>query len=753
MNLYFRTPILQKLLIIYLGLFLTGTCLFGQGRPKIGVTLSGGGAKGLAHIGILQAIDSAGLHVDYVTGTSMGSIIGGLYAVGYSADSINKIAHDLNWEVILSNKPVLQNVSIDEKEEFGMYALEVPLEKWKPKISTGIIEGEELWLTLAKYFMPMHTETDFSKFKKGFRCIATDVENGDAIVLKEGDIVNSVRASMAIPSVFTAVEIDGRTLVDGGLIRNFPVSDAINMGADLIIGVNVGQPLSKAEELNSPLAVLYQISFYRDAKDFEKEKKLCDIFIEPDILDYNAASFDMTDSIMERGYRKGLEFYPVFKALADSLNKLYPEPEEKELSYTLTDSVKVGNISWVGVSPSTQGSFNSRLDLIPNTTYLIDDINSSIRNVFGTRNYDNIQYDLTPTDGSSNLKLNVNEKSGVYLKAALHYNTYSNAAIITSLTLKNKLLDRSRLLAKAALGQNPRIKLEYRKYFAKKDQFSITLNGYFDAYELPLYFTPDLPSNYRFMPLGAYISIDRFFRTSYLSAGTGIIRNRIKPKVFDIVSIEGTSHVNEFHLRYYLNTTDKHFFATRGWEVEAQALHYFDQRPDYVITLFGEPLLNSDDIIFAFTNYQSLHVKSYHFVPISRSSTLLTAHHLGINLNYSQSFLNQFSIGGITDFVFNQVPFAGLPHARYLTNSFGTLMVGWQYQLLTSVYTTLRANAALYDFDNINTVSSLNAKNNFISGYSATIGVSSPIGPVEFSLQYSDQISKFSGYVNLGFHF
>lgn len=218
--------------LIYFVCFNTG---FGQdkisGRPKIGLTLSGGGAKGLAHIGILQAIDSAGLKVDFITGTSMGSIMGAMYAAGYSGDSIEKIARTLDWNLLFSTSPQLRAITIEEKKEYDKYAVEIPFVDGKFKIGKGIIEGQELWLKMSEVFQPVYDITDFSKLSIPFNCIGTDLETGNAVVMDHGNIVTAIRASMAIPSVFTPVKYDNHLLVDGGVVNNFPVLDVKEMGA------------------------------------------------------------------------------------------------------------------------------------------------------------------------------------------------------------------------------------------------------------------------------------------------------------------------------------------------------------------------------------------------------------------------------------------------------------------------------------------------------------------------------------------
>src|SRR6478736_8329877 len=169
---------MRILLVIFLAGLLVPNTLAQTQKTKIGLTLSGGGAKGIAHIGIIQAIDSAGLNIDYITGTSMGSIVGALYAAGYSGNDLEKIVHDLDWDNLFSGKALMQNVNIDEKYEFDQYALEVPYENGKLKLGTGVIEGQELWLKFQELFLPVYNVKDFSKFSIPFVCIATDLSTG-----------------------------------------------------------------------------------------------------------------------------------------------------------------------------------------------------------------------------------------------------------------------------------------------------------------------------------------------------------------------------------------------------------------------------------------------------------------------------------------------------------------------------------------------------------------------------------------------
>jgi len=278
-----------------------------QGRPKVGLVLSGGGAKGFAHVGVIKAMEEAGLYPDYITGTSMGSIIGGLYAMGYSADEIKEIGLSIDWDKVLSNEISLDKVAIEEKDYYDRFIIELPFRNKKIGLPQGLIEGQELGLLLSKLMRPAHHIHDFDSLSIPFKCIAVDIENGEAHVLDSGSIVQSVRASMAIPTFFTPVLMNNTLYIDGGLLRNFPVDEVKEMGADIVIGVFVSNELSEKEDLNSMVNLLAQSAFVHSALDSEEQKKGVDIYIEPDISEYSTASFWSTDKIIASGELAGQE--------------------------------------------------------------------------------------------------------------------------------------------------------------------------------------------------------------------------------------------------------------------------------------------------------------------------------------------------------------------------------------------------------------------------------------------------------------
>lgn len=722
-----------------------------QQKTKIGLTLSGGGAKGLAHIGILQAIDSAGLKIDYITGTSMGSIMGAMYAVGYSGNQIEEIARTLDWGRLFSGKPVMSNVNITEKEEFQNYALELPFEEGKLKIGTGLIEGQEIWVKFQELFMPVYNIKNFNDFSIPFRCITTDLATGNAVVMDKGEVVTAIRASMAIPSVFTTIDYENTKLVDGGLIRNFPVRDAIAMGANYTIGVNISQSLLKAEELTSAIDVLYQIGFYRDAEDFKQEVQMCNILIEPPMTGYSAASFGSAEELIAIGQEWGRKFYPQFKHLADSLKKADPGYNFNKNRLPDVKKIVVDEITVSGLENTSKKSFMNNLNVNPGDSCDGLIVAEGVRQIFGSKNYSRINYAWeATTPGHAKLNFFVIENPLTTFKLALHYNTFSKIALIAGVESKNLLFDRSKTTLKLNISENYRFYLEQNQAFGKRDNNNVLLSAYYESFKYPIY--EDFKQKYLYRNNFTQFDLKVqhvFNRSSALGIGTSYESIKLTPKVFGEVSVEaGNSYFNSY-LYYEINTLDEKMFPTKGLKLNAKAGYIYNQNPDELFIKASELTANIDTLNFE--GYSKLELNVEHYSKLNSKFSLMKQFNGGINLNEDQSYLNFYYIGGLIDFLRNQITFAGLSEYEVYTNSVATSLIGLRYNPIKNVFATARANVALYDFmekdpDEWNS-------DNFLSGYSATLAYASGFGPIQFSLIYSDQSKRLAGYMNVGFHF
>jgi NTE family protein len=727
------------------------SAMLAQKPPRVGLTLSGGGAKGLAHIGILEAIDSAGLKIDYITGTSMGSIMGSLYAAGYSGKDIERIARTIDWAALFSGRPSLRNVNIDEKDEVENYALELPLEKGKIKIYSGIIEGQEIWLKFQELLLPVYDVKDFSKLSIPFKCVATDVGTGKAVVLDQGELVAAIRASMAIPSVFTAIDYKDTKLVDGGLVRNFPVKDVVEMGATKVIGVNLSQGLLQAKDLNSAIDVLYQIGFYKDADDFENQRKLCDVYIEPPLKGFSAASFGSSDSLIRIGKMTGDKYYPIFKRMADSLKQLYPDyafAKERlpKSTYVILDDIRID-----GLKRTTRTGFTNRLNLEKGQAYNGVDVAEAIRKVYGSRNYKRITYSWEPTTpGHAVLVFNVLESPLTFLKAALHYNTYSDVALIATVESKNLVFDRSKSTAKVNISENFRMYLEQNQTFGKKENNNLVLSFYHERMGFPVYqdFKNSFLYRTSFTKFDAHIQHNIKSNATY-GLGTSLQDINLKPKIAADATVKAGNKFANTYVFYQFNTLDKKNFTTAGWNIYTEAGWVYHQRPSDRYYSNGSIEAFNDSLSFA--GYGQIKMRVENYVPLTSRVTLLSQWHAAANIHSDDAYLNFYNVGGITDFVRNQFTFSGLNEFQVTSNSVATLSLGFQYAAFKNIYGIARANAGVYDFsgrkwEGINS-------HNFLSGYSLTAGYDSGIGPITITIMYSDQAQKVYGYVNVGFHF
>lgn len=289
-------------------------------RPKLGLALSGGGAKGLAHLGVIKVMEEAGLKPDYITGVSMGSIVGGMYAMGYTPDSIASMFRVYDWGPAMSDRISENKIIFLEKRHFHNSLIALPITRNSILIPSGLISGQQIESGLNHYFWPAAGITDFAKLPIPFLCLATDVVTTKRVVFRSGYLPDAIRASISIPSIFSPVRTDTAVLVDGGVVRNYAVTELREMGADIVIGSYVSFKGYTEKDLESAYGILKQIGFLTSLADYEEQKRQTDIMIEPDLAGFNTMSFNDVDSLMAKGYREALKYKDQFRKLADSLD-------------------------------------------------------------------------------------------------------------------------------------------------------------------------------------------------------------------------------------------------------------------------------------------------------------------------------------------------------------------------------------------------------------------------------------------------
>jgi NTE family protein len=722
-------------------------------RPKIGLTLSGGGAKGLAHIGILKALDSAGLQIDYVTGTSMGAVVGSLYAAGYSGDTIYKIAQAIDWNALLLSKSPMNSFIMEEKREYGRYAIEMPVEKGKIKIPSGILEAEELWLKFNELYQPVYNIASFKELPRPFKCIATDIVTGEAVVMEKGNLMNAVRASMAIPSVFTAVNIDNRMLVDGGIIRNFPVSDVKKMGADIVIGSNVaGMTLSSAAQITSPIQILLQVAFFRDVEYSKKEFELCNYLIDQPVSKFSAASFSSSDSIIAIGNQMGALYYPVFKKLADSLNAIYGIPGKKTLP-VINEKITIRRIVTDSLKYISESFLKRMLGLKEGYAYTVKELESGMRQAYGTNYFNRLYYQLEPVEpGVADLHIILEESAPLVAKLAVNYNSFSKVMLIANLTKRDMIGKPSISAVTIGLSENPRIRLDHTIITGSK-KFPL-------ASVSEIYAERQSFSSFRdFKAIGTYRQSNVYFdtrlqlafrRRKLYALGVHLESVVLKPMSETALDVEGGNRYIQPYLRFEYNTHDRPFMPRKGTYILLEPSVIIGRPNKVIFKSNGVPILDLDSLGISYKNFVRLRLQVQHIIPFRVKHFITLQAEGAANFNSSQLLFHDFVAGGMQPIFRNQVTFSGIGDAALRTNSLVKAAVNWRYQFSGSVYAAANINVMYHSFLKEEYYS---YSSKFLSGYALTVGIDLPIGPVEFSFMYSDQSKVLTNYASVGFRF
>ena len=296
--------------------------LWAQDRPKVAVVLSGGGAKGTAHIGALKVIEEAGIPIDYVVGTSMGAIVGGLYSIGYTPQQLDSMVNAQNWKFLLSDAPNPKDVLLDDRLKSERYVLSIPFSLKSANISdAGIIKGRNLARLFSTLTDGYQDSVNFNRLPIPFACVSENLVYGSEVVFHEGILATAMRSSMSIPGVFVPVDLNGMVLVDGGMVNNYPVDVALGMGADYIIGVDVQSPLLKASGLKSLKDIFGQIINLQGERKYRENLRKTDVLIKVDVSGYSAASFtkEAIDTLIVRGERAAIDSWDGLLALKKKL--------------------------------------------------------------------------------------------------------------------------------------------------------------------------------------------------------------------------------------------------------------------------------------------------------------------------------------------------------------------------------------------------------------------------------------------------
>ncbi|MBN2756215.1 MAG: patatin-like phospholipase family protein [Bacteroidales bacterium] len=726
--------------IISIFLFISFDELYSQSdsikRPKIGLVLSGGGAKGLAHIGSLKIIEKYNIPIDYITGTSMGSIIGALYSMGYSAAEIENIARAMNWSEIFEGTISKKSISIEEKNEEGKYILEIPFEKWKPVIPRGMISGQLLEMELARLTWAFHGKKKFNELPIPFKCIATNIETGEAVVLDNGYLPDAIRASMSIPTVFSPVIIDNQLLVDGGMIRNLPASDAKKMGADIIIAINVGSPLYKKSELNSMLKIMDQAASFRNAILSEEEKKLCDILISPNIEGYSAGSFDMLDSLIINGEKAALENSNKLKELENKLSK-YPDNKKNINTPPKLYSIFINRTKVEGLKKVSRNLVASKLQIKDSSWLSINKIEESIKRLYGSKHFEKVNYRIIQNENENILFIRVEEKPFSIFKLGVNYNNYFNASLLLNATFRNIIGEGSRLIIETKLGSSPEANIKYSTFTKFKPSIGFNFDfGYYNLVETRYMYADsinlDINKNYFYSKIALSSSV-----TNSLSISLG---SEINYKTYNIQQFDNDFYSSDksyiqFFGKIYADTYDNFIFPNSGMLFKVNANLIYNELTG------SEPAYNN--------RYWKADITYLQNFPLSKKFNLCTQIS-GATIKGKNIFIaDYYYIGGQINFKDYIFPLKGFRFMEYSSPNFLIGGLGLRFEAWKDKYFSIYFNSAQSQekFNN------LFKQEGIITGAALSFGIKTILGPIEIAISKNDQDNNWNSWIQLGFYF
>ncbi|OUR98233.1 patatin [Flavobacteriales bacterium 33_180_T64] len=719
-------------------------------KPKIGLVLSGGGAKGLAHIGVLKVIDSLGIKIDYVAGTSMGAIVGSLYASGYSGKQLDSIFGNLDFDKVINDNLPRSSKTFNERYNTEKYAVILPFNNFKLKLPSAISRGQNVFNLLSKLTLHVSDIEDFENLPIPFFCIATNIETGEAVMLDSGSLPLCISASGAFPSLFQPVNINNQLLIDGGVVNNYPIDELRAKGMDLIIGVDVQDDLATRKEMTSAPDVLLQINNFRTINDMKLKSKKTDIYIKPDIKDFTVVSFSDSKKIIENGQIAALEKW---KQLSQ-LSKVSIKNNIRELNLANKDSVIINDIILKGNERYTRSYILGKLKLKGNEKVSYTNFNKGVNNLIATNNFVAFQYEFRKSQNTEgyNLSAKLEENATTtFLKLGLHYDDLYKSAALANITKKRLLFNNDAVSLDFILGDNVRYNFEY--LIDKGFYWSVGLRSRYNQFE---------------KGINAELLLDESQLTT-----TGI--NKLDVKLRD--------QTNQFYLQTLFR---KDFAFSIGAEhkrlniksetitIDTETDEFQFENTDY-ISVFGTLKLdmyddkyypssgvyfNGDFHTYLFASEFNKNFEQFSIAKAEMGYAFSVSEKMSFNIQSSGGFkigedstkTLDFALGGYgNDLINNFVPFLGYDFISLTGNSYVKATAIADYEVFNKHHLTLEANWANVDDDIFETGEWFTLPD--YRGYGLGYGVETFLGPIQAKFSYSPEERKSVWYFNIGFWF
>jgi NTE family protein len=745
-------------------------------KPKVVLVLSGGGAKGIAHIPLLQALDSLHIVPDLIVGNSMGSVIGGLYAMGYSGDSIASITKNIDWDKLLGGSMSLKNVSVEEKSEFQRYLAGIGIKDGKPTSVSSLLNDQNLREYLSELTFPVYNIKDFDKLSIPFRAMATDLVYGKEIVLSKGSLAYAMRASMSLPAVFKPMPYDETILVDGGVMNNFPTDIAKQMGADFIIGSDVGGGMEPKDKLDSFVTVLMQTSMFPSNIKDPENRKLCDILVDhmPN-LRFSTADFAKSDEIYKDGKIATNLNLNALAALAEKLKGYKQRTHELP---KVTNEFLIDTIVYKNISKENIPLVMARTNIRAHEKYTTKDLIEGINRAMGTNLFTQITYTYFLIDGNKlGLVLNGFEYAKNQVNASLHYDTYRGVGLILNYTARNVLAQSSRLIATADIAEQPKIRLDFQKNFGKNKDWWWGSELYGAFLKQELFIDGKSADNMLYNAFEFNNEANRNLNSlkSYAGLGLSYSYTEVKPKNDpalnpNVLSLNNYNFENiEVNAHYSYNDMDKVFFATNGTILKANINRSIlsDVNVNFTdvnLVDYSGPTNGYTKLGFAFEKRFQLKKKITYIIGFD-TNFIFEDKLKNDQTSFSDyGYAAKYFLGGIIPSSgSNRFTFPGLNEDELNATQFMGVRLGAQINAMGKIYLTPHFNIASVGFDNFNDYIGdafspkgnwdLNNETSFLMSGGAAISYQSILGPIHFDTSWINNIDKVRLFFSVGFSF
>ena len=720
--------------------------IYAQEQPKIGLVLSGGGAKGFAHVGVLQELETAGVQIDYIGGTSMGAVVGGLYAAGYSPNQIEKIIRDIDFLYVIQDNISREDKSYFEKAYLEKTAVSLPIKNGSIGLPLGLSKGQNVLNFLTELLAPVDNVDDFSRLPTPFFCVATDTETGKEVVLEKGSLPLALRASASFPSLLNPVEVDNRLLMDGGVANNFPVDRMREKGVDIVIGVNVQGTLLKRDELSSVASLLSQIvNFQMYEKSDEQVKKL-DIHIHPDIADYTVVSFDKKDEIIKAGIRAVKPYYSVLKELA---KKQKNKKQKEKIVYKENNLFLIDRIILKGNKHYTQDYILGKLRLKEGDSVSYRDISKKINTLTATKNFQRIDYTLKNSFKGKKLELKVKENDiKSFLSLGVHYDLLYKTGVLLNYNQKKILSANDELSLDLVIGDDVRYDFQY--FIDNGFLLSYGFASRYNSFETDVLFNENnlnkINVDYRDFTNRVFAQTTFNKRTAF---GLGVEFKNLKISSDTFLTndeetvFDNSSYLNSFAF-LEIDNFDKSMFPTKGFLLNANFRWFMWSNRNESLNDFASGSIR-------FNQYSQVDALFSYATTFWKKFTFLNTYQFGATLGEEDSEILDYRVGGYNqNYINNFIPFYGYDISSLTDQSFLKSEFHLRYEPFKKNYLSFIANYGRV------------AKNVFRrgellkdtkSGYAVGYGIETIIGPIELKYTWSpDHKDKFLLF-NLGFWF